>query len=44
MGIDRTRVYATGISNGGVLAYALACNTHARGNVYYSCCAAVVKL
>ena len=27
VGIDTARVYATGISNGGMMAYALACNT-----------------
>lgn len=27
VGIEATRVYATGISNGGMMAYALACNT-----------------
>ena len=27
VGIDATRVYATGISNGGMMSYALACNT-----------------
>ncbi|HEY9304837.1 MAG TPA: PHB depolymerase family esterase [Mycobacterium sp.] len=26
--IDRSRVYATGISNGGIMSYALACNTN----------------
>jgi polyhydroxybutyrate depolymerase len=25
--MDRTRIYATGISNGGMMAFALACNT-----------------
>lgn len=27
VGIDRARVYATGISNGGIMSYTLACNT-----------------
>ena len=27
VGVDANRVYATGISNGGIMAYALACNT-----------------
>lgn len=27
VGIDQTRVYATGISNGGMMSYTLACNT-----------------
>ena len=29
IGIDRSRVYATGISNGGMMSYALACNSDA---------------
>ena len=27
VGVDASRVYATGISNGGMMSYALACNT-----------------
>jgi polyhydroxybutyrate depolymerase len=27
MGVDRSRIYATGISNGGMMSYTLACNT-----------------